>query len=204
MLRILLLSGLVFLLGMLPAYSVPNLQLFAEGATYDTEEESWITPSSTLDLCVIGANSVASVDVDGMTYDNWAYGYTPIMTAATWDPGDDLAGHSIFPGWFTEFSAGDFGVAGGVGNAMPVPTYWNLSNEGHLAGSKTLDQYRVFGIGVTGTTFLHFDDCTVNTCGGIRYFTPSSHDDSLIPEPGTIILFGFGAIGLGLYRRFKK
>ena len=223
--KVLLFSGFLLLMTMSSAYAIPNLQLFIEGATYDTEDESWVTTSSTFNLYVIGANEamsdvrismalayakdedpngIASVDVGGTTYDTWVYGPAPIVTVGTSDPGDDLPGHGIFPAWYTEFSAGDFGLVGGVGNVMPEPTYWDPSTEGYLAGSKTLGQYKVFSISVEGVAFVHFDAYTVNPDGSIQYFAPFSHDASFIPEPGTMMLFGLGALGLGIYRRFKK
>ena len=223
--KVLITAGLLVVLTFGSAYSVPNLQLFIEGGTYDTETESWVTTSGTFNLYVVGANlaltdvrismalaneesadpnGTVSVDVDGTTFNSWVYGYAPITTVSSWDNSDDLARHGIFPAWFTEFSARDFELFGGVGNVMPNPTYWNPAVDGYLTDSRTLGKYKVLSIAATGTSFLHFDAYTVNRDGSIQYFAPFSHDASFVPEPGSMILFGLGALGLGIYRRYRK
>ncbi|MEW5925488.1 MAG: choice-of-anchor N protein [Candidatus Zixiibacteriota bacterium] len=211
--------------------AVPNLQLFIDGGTYDAASESWVSTSGTFDIYVIGANEalssvkvsmalafakdddpngLASVDVDGSTYDEWIYGYAPIMTAPDFDPGDDLSKHGIFPTWFTEFDAGNFGLVGGVGDVQPQPDYYDPSIDGYMASSKTLGEYKVFSISATGTAFLHFDAYTLNPDGSIRYFAPFSHDATMtppppgVPEPASLILFAIGGMGLGIYRKFRK
>lgn len=211
--------------------AVPNLQLFVAGGTYDEVSESWVSTSGTFDIYVIGANEAlsnvkvsmalgmaqadnpngsVSVDVSGSTYDEWIYGFAPIVTAPGFDPGDDLAGHGIFPAWFTEFDAGNFGLVGGVGDVQPQPDYYDPSTDGYLAGSQTLGEYKVFTISATGTAFLHFDAYTVNPDGSIQYFAPFSHDATMyppppgVPEPASLILFAIGGMGLGIYRKLRQ
>ena len=117
---------------------------------------------------------------------------------------DDLSAHGVFPAWYTEFGAGDFDLVGGVGDVQPQPDYWDPSVDGYLPNSRTLGQYKVFDIAVTGTSFIHFDAFTLNRDGSIQYFAPFSHDASMVPEPGSMILLGIGTIGLGIYRRYRK
>ena len=206
------------------AFALPNLQLFVDGGTYDAESESWVTTSGTFDIYVIGANEAlsdvhvsmalgfaedydpngeVSVDVNGTTYDAWTYGHAPLETAPGFDPGDDLAAHGVFPAWFTEFNAGDFDLVGGVGDVQPQPDYWDPSTEGYIANSRKLGEYKVFSVAVTGTSFIHFDAFTLNPDGSIQNFAPFSHDASMVPEPGTLVLLALGGIGLGIYRRYR-
>ncbi|PKK84514.1 MAG: hypothetical protein CVT49_02760 [candidate division Zixibacteria bacterium HGW-Zixibacteria-1] len=220
----------ILLLAFGSSQAVPNLQLFIAGGTYDAATESWVSTDGTFDIYVIGANealsnvkvsmaldfaqnddpnSMASVNVNGTTYDEWIYGYAPIMTAPAFDPGDDLAKHGIFPAWFTEFDAGNFGMVGGVGDVQPKPAYWDPSTQGYLANSKAMGEYKVFTITATGTAFLHFDAYTLNPDGSIQYFAPFSHDATGtpppgIPEPASLVLFTLGSMGLGIYRRYRK
>ena len=207
------------------AFAVPNLQLFVAGGSYDEVSESWVTTDGTFQIYVIGANEAlsnvrvsmalgyaesfdpngtVSVDVNGTTYDQWLYGHAPLESAPGFDPGDDLSPHGVYPAWYTEFGAGDFGLVGGVGDVQPQPDYWDPSVDGYLSGSNRLGQYKVFDIAVTGTAFIHFDAYTLNPDGSIQYFAPFSHDASMVPEPGSMILLGMGFLGLGIYRRFRK
>lgn len=221
--------GLTLLLTFGSAYAVPNLQLFIEGGTYDATSETWVIANSSFNLYVIAANieaseimedvrvgmalgfeesfdpnGLVSVDVNGATYNSWSYGYAPFMTAPGFDPGDDLPKHGVFPAWYEELSAGDFVPVGGIGDVQPDPDYWDPSVEGYLAGAQAQGQYKVFSITAMGTSYLHFDAYTLNPDGSIQYFAPFSHDAALVPEPGTMILFGLGMFGLGVYRRFRR
>lgn len=207
------------------AFAIPNIQLFVDGGTYDFEHQTWVTTSSTFNLYVIGANvelsnvlvSMAlfndigddpngevSVDINGTTFNSWAYGYAPLSTASTWDNSEDLARHSVFPTWYSEFNAGNFGLVGGIGDVQPQPDYWDPSIEGYLAAAQAMGEYKVFSIDVTGATFVHFDAYTLNPDGSIQYFAPFSHDAGMVPEPGTLLLLGLGIAGLGVGRKFRK
>ncbi len=200
------------------AGAVPTLQLFIAGGTYDEGTDTWVTNSNSFDLYIIGANEAlsdvmvsmaldlpvssdpngdVSIDIDGNTYDDWVYG-TPML----------LPPHGIFPTWYSEFNAGDFGLIGGVNN-VNYPSYYDPSVQGYLANSNTLGEYRRFHVTLSGTDYTHFDgyfyfqDKKGNT--KIK-FAPFSHDaeSSVVPEPGTMALFGLGSLGLGLVRRFRK
>lgn len=207
------------------AFAIPNLQIFVDGGTYDFDTQSWVTTSSTFNLYVIGANvelsnvlvsmalindkgddpnGAVSVDVDGTAFNSWTYGYSPLATAGSWDQNEDLPRHGIFPAWFAEFSAGDFGLVGGIGDVQPQPDYWDPSIEGYLTGAKARGEFKVFTIDVTGASFVHFDAYTLNPDGSVQYFAPFSHDGGMVPEPGTLLLLGLGMAGLGIGRKLRK
>jgi hypothetical protein len=223
--KLVVLTGLILILSA-SAMAIPPLQIYISGATYNDISETWVTTSSSFDMYIIGSmpftdvmvsialdnpmnidpNGTASVDVDGATYNSWTYGYTPLATAAQWDGGADLAPHGIYPAWFTEFNAGDFGLVSGIGDIQPGPEFWDPVLDGYYGTSNPnlLGEIRSFHVEVNGATGAHFDAYTTNGTS-IEYFAPFSHDSEfLVPEPGTVFLVGIGLMGFGLYRRFRK
>ena len=221
--RTLLILGLVLVVSS-GAMAVPSLQLYIDGATYDPTTETWISFENDFDLYVIGngnlsdvlvsmalstpegidPNGDVSIDVNGSTYGSWTWGYAPLSNIpAEWDGGDeDLPTHGIYPAWYTEFSAGDFGEVGGIGDVQP-PSTWNPTM-GYIPGGNHLGEYKMYSISVTGDAFVHFDAyTTVN--GKIDEFAPFSHDAGTgIPEPATMLLFGLGLAGAGVVRKLRK
>lgn len=219
------------------ASAFPDLQLYIPGATYETggdDPETWIVNASSFDLYVVGKADIndvlvsmalegfgegddvsgVSILVNGVAYTNFAWGTPPMATLLT-DFGD-LSPHSVFPTWFAEFDAGDFGAVGGIGNTVDEP--WDPSIDGYLAGSQTIGEYKKFTIQVIGAAGVHFDayNLAVNPRGltNIGNFAPYSHDaashtpppppNGSTPEPATMLLFGLGLAGGAVVRRFKK
>jgi hypothetical protein len=211
-------------------YAIPNLQLIIDDAEYiGGEEESWVYyGGGTFDLYVVGANvemtdvrvsmaligldqaddpTGASIDVDGTSYPTgaWAYGYSPLEADLTKQPGD-LAPHGVFPAWFTEFNAGDFGLDGLVGQTNPDSAsasdpFW--TPWGATPGTKA-GEWKKFSITVAEGYFVHFDAYTLNPDGSIKYFAPFSHDAATnIPEPTTFVLLGLGLAGAGVVRKVR-
>lgn len=210
------------------ANAIPNIQLYVAGGSWDAATETWVTSSSTFDLYVIaksGINNVkvsmaldrapggCSVDVNGTNYNSFTYGYPPLSNdPATWDGGsEDLAKHGIYPAWFTEFNAGNYGNSGKIGDATGGGTW--LPTSGYLPGAGgTRGEFRKFSIKVNGDCGVHFDAYTLNSDGTIDKFAPFSHDAEKtgktpppgVPEPASMLLFGLGLAGASIARRLKK
>jgi hypothetical protein len=223
-----LITIMVSLLAAPVAYAVPGLQLFIDGATYDWGSQSWVISDNEFDLYVVSAKtskqdvfvSIAlgqndnpddvMVDFDGKTIDpgDWVYGYAPYENhAEDWDGGQDLPRHGIFPTHFTQVNAGDYGLMQDVGDVQPDEdgNFWNpATGEGD---SPAMGEARAFHVTVGGSfSLIHFDAFTLNPDGTIDQFAPFSHDASVVPEPGTILLLGTGLIGVGAFsfRRRKR
>lgn len=147
----------------------------------------------------LGSFTIDGVEVPvtgGMTY-----GTPPIAEV---DNGGDLAGHSIFPTFFLEVpftfdpskNAPTYDTQyqpGGPDLTNPGPTYYR----DWVISSNLFSGY-----------FLHFDlyQLGVNPNNGrvgIVEFAPFSHDASVVPEPGTMMLLGTGLIGLASFGRKK-
>jgi hypothetical protein len=225
-----LLTLTIALLACGAAQAYNPLQLYIDGATYDEASQTWVTTSNSFDLYVIGnmelsdvmvsmalgdysdtddPNGMAGVSVNGSMYDSFSYGYPPIATVDTWDQSGDLAKHGIFPAWYTEFNAGNFGLVGGVGDVQPDGdgNFYNPADDGYVTADNPnqLGEYKVFSIEVFGSTAVHFDAYTTDTDGNITYFAPFSHDaQTAIPEPATVILFGLGLSGVAAMRSRRR
>jgi hypothetical protein len=136
------------------------------------------------------------------------YGTPPIN-----DLYPDLSSHGIFPTFYTETS---FTFAGSTLLPQAINTADNDTNK--------FDMYRqTFSIDLSGLTEgygIHFDLYNLNAYlmkkQDLQYdlseFAPYSHDaegmatrpSEVVPEPGTIILFGLGLAGVALFARRKR
>jgi len=212
--KIFLIALLLFLSLGAQAWAVPDLQLYSNGATYDTATETWIIGSNDFTLLVIAANQniydvklsaavpddeIGTVTITGYT-STFHDDSTPIM-----GNGSPLPSHGIFPADFYEFNLGDFIVS----SSTKVGDYTNSPTPGlpAVADGKILS----LSVAITGFSEVHFDayDHIYKSNGNIQYkFAPFSHDAETapVPEPGIMLLLGSGLVGLAGFgrRRVKK
>jgi hypothetical protein len=160
-------------------------------------------------------SSVGSFDFDGDTVNattDMTYGTPPIETAHT-GPDIDLAPHSIYETFYEQYQ---FNFTDDL--AHRTTPYNTQTAAGSAPGTPwTSGPYMLFQsfdvdkLLLSDDYQLHFDLYSTKLVDGpgphpddlqVDLFAPFSHDaESVVPEPGTLMLLGSGLFGLGAWRR---
>jgi hypothetical protein len=220
------------LLGAAPAQAVPKLQLYIDGATYDTATETWVTTDGTFDLWVIGnvdgpggahGDPILDVRLSAafVTGDAGSITLTPTTTSTVTDPST--------PGAPTNNGTSADGAVPVLSDLSPLATHgiygagvsfleWELGDF-TLTDSPVGDfintfpgtlypnagQINVYEVTITGfSEGIHFD--VYNHVEGANHstFGPFSHDVGTVPEPGSTLLFGVGCLVAGITGRSRR
>lgn len=213
------------------AQALPNLQLYIEGATYDSGTETWVTTSDNFKLWVIGDADAGAGILDVSLTAAYLTGESGTITLTSTTTGGF--------GGFTDPStpvapsvtilASADGAVPVLGDGSSLPTHgifgpgtsfrqWSLGDFTLLdsplgdfqttvpspSGTK-FGQINAYDVAVTGFSQLHFDAFDHIEGSTHSSFAPFSHDaGTSVPEPTTLLLFGGGLMGLVASRFVRK
>ena len=212
------------------AHAVPALQLYIEGATYDTDSESWVVSSTDFRLWVIGnvgqVGTIENVQLSaafltseiGTGSISLTQGTSNLVTDPSISAAPSLVAGVGGDGTLPVMSDGHTLPSHGIYGTGTSFQQWAIGDF-NLTDSPIGDfsnnfptsfpengQINVYRVVMTGFTMVHFD--AFNHVEGANHAlkAPFSHDAtaSPVPEPGSLMLLGAGLLGTTLVWRKKR
>ena len=207
------------------AMAIPVLQIYIDGASYDSTTETWITTDTAFDLWVIGdvgsygtisdlklSAAVATSETGTITL---TPGTASVLTGIT-DPSAPIAptynGLSA-DGAIPVLSDGTYLPTHGIYGPGTSFHEWALGDlmltdspigdfiSAFPSSFPSTGQVNVYTVNVTGYTQVHFDAYDSILTGSSQMihakFAPLSHDGGLVPEPSGLVLFSAGLLVVG-------
>lgn len=198
--------GLFFILGAKIAFAVPILQVYIEGATYNSSSETWVVSSGNFRLWVIGnvngpggqgtiedvklaaafsSSETGSISLTGSTTGGYG-GFTdpstsaaPVFLQTNTDGSSPTLGDGSSLASHGIYGAGTSWKEWALGDfALTDSPIEDFITSFPTAPAVTEGQINVYSVSVTGYTNVHFD--AYNHVGGETHakyvFAPFSHD----------------------------
>jgi len=187
--RVLFFTALLCLVvGAQVAYAIPDLQLYIEGATYDTASQTWVTNSSSFRLWVIGNTGAIGTITD-------------VHLAVAFMTSENSGGANVS---LTPTTAGGTGSYNGYTDPStpPAPTLDYTSADGQIPTLDDGSSLPAHGIYGTGVSFYRYTlgDMTLfdspigdfTNSGGTGIPTPSSTNQAQI-NAYDVVVTGFAS-----------
>ncbi|HZL85753.1 MAG TPA: choice-of-anchor N protein [Candidatus Krumholzibacteria bacterium] len=205
----------------------PVLQLYIEGATYDTDSESWVIQSNNMRLWVIGNvaqhGTIQDVKLSAafLTSESGSISLSSSTATLVTDPSLPQAPTQTLgvgaDGTLPVMSDGHSLPAHGIYGAGTSFLQWELgdfdqtdSPVGDFVNSfpgvfPSTGQINVYDVAITGFSMVHFDAFN-HVEGSVHAIkAPFSHDAGVAtPEPGTLMLLGAGLLGTSMFWRKRR
>ncbi|MCK4631755.1 MAG: choice-of-anchor N protein [candidate division Zixibacteria bacterium] len=208
--------------------AAPTLQVYIPSATYINE--TWVTHESSFEIWVVadlydgiiepahrqdlyGIQLIASLGKEGSLgapgdLKIFAEDKTTLLTTTPWINGIPPAAlsdwnvppHGIYPSWFTELA-----VESSTFDKAATDEIRNYQDP--ISGVESMGIIYRYWV-ETEYDYVHFDAYCYTSPQmdqTTKYVAPFSHDaEYVVPEPTTMLLFGFGLAGAGVVRRFRS
>lgn len=213
------------------ALAEPMLQLYLEGATYDTESETWVITNGEgpARLWVIGNTSTPKGSIEGVKL---AIAYAANQTPTFTFTGSTTGGY----GGFTDPSTAEAptylqtvtdGSSPLLSDGTSLPTHgifgpgtaWQEFSLGNFtltdspiadfigsfpSPTSKMGQINVYDITIEGASVVHFDAYNHFEGETLARFAPFSHDSGTVPAPAAALLAMIGIGTTGLLRRYIR